>query len=228
MMSDRSISRTTGFLFIAASAAAIIGGSLALPATDGTALDEVSRGQVVTGALIEVVLALSVVAIAVTLYPVLRRTDPGMALGYVAIRTLEAVLVLVGVVSVLVIVSPELGAAIAADPRHGVLVDLREWSFTLGPVLVFSVSAIVLNGLLLRGSLVPRWLAWWGLVGGALLLVRGVVELYDASLAVVVQGLMAAPIGLQEMVLAIWLIVRGFGRVAVRESDARVRAAAGR
>jgi Domain of unknown function (DUF4386) len=225
MMSDRSISRTTGVLFIAASAAAIVGGSLDLPATDGTALGEVSRGAVVTGALVEVVLALSVVAIAVTLYPVLRRTDPGMAVGYVAVRTLEAVFVLVGVLSVLVIVSPELGASVAADPRHGVLVDLREWSFALGPVLIFSVSAVVLNALLLRGALVPGWLAWWGLLGGALLLVRGVVEMYE-PLAVGVQGVLAAPIGLQEMVLAVWLILRGFAHVAVPETTADAKTTA--
>lgn len=227
MWSDRAVARIVGVLFIVASAAAIVGGTLALPATDGTPLSEVSRGQVVTGAVVEVVLALSVVAIAVTLYPVLRRTDEGMALGYVAVRTLEAVFVLVGVLSVLVVVTPELGTTLAADPRHGALVDLREWSFALGPVLVFSVSAVVLNVLLLRGSLVPGWLAWWGLLGGALLLVRGVVEMYDASMAVAVQGLMAAPIGLQEMVLAIWLIVRGFTHATRHEAVPNVPASAG-
>jgi Domain of unknown function (DUF4386) len=216
MMSDRSISRTTGVLFILASAAAIVGGSLDVPATDGTALEKVSRGQVVTGALIEVVLALSVVAIAFTVYPILRRVDPGLALGYVAIRTLEAALVLVAVLSVLVVVAPEAAPAVVADPRHVVLVDVREWGYRLGTIMVFGVSAIVLNGLLIRGRLVPAWLAWWGLLGGVLLLLRGVLEMYDVSMSVAVQGLMAAPIGLQEMVLAVWLIVRGFAHVRTR------------
>jgi hypothetical protein len=55
---------------------------------------------------------------------------------------------------------------------------------------------------------VPRWLAWWGLIGGCLLLLRGVVELYG-SLPPAAQAVCAAPIGVQEMVFAGWLIVRG-------------------
>ncbi len=224
MWSDRAVARIAGVLFILASVAAIVGGSLDLPATDGTSLDEVSRGQVVTGALIEVVLALAVVGIAVTLYPVLRRADPAMALGYVAVRTLEAALVLVAVLSVLVIASPEAGPAVAGDARHTILADTREWSYLLGTLVVFGVSAVLVNTLLLQGRLVPPWLSLWGLAGGVLLLVRGVLEMYDVSLAVVVQGLLAAPIGLQEMVLAVWLIVRGFAATRVERPGVVVEA----
>jgi hypothetical protein len=227
MWSDRAIARIAGVLFIVASVAAIVGGSLDLPATDGTPLAEVSRGQVVTGAVVELLLALAVVGIAVTLYPVLRRTDPGMALGYVAVRTLEAALVLVAVLSVLVVVSPEAGPAVTGDARHRILVDVREWSYLLGTLVVFGVSALLVNTLLLQGRWVPGWLSWWGLAGGGLLLLRGVIEMYDVSLSVVGQVLLAAPIGVQEMVLAIWLIVRGFAHVTPREAAPSVPAGAG-
>ena len=80
--------------------------------------------------------------------------------------------------------------------------------FNVAAVLVFAVSAIVLNGLLLRGGQVPRWLAWWGLAGGCLLLLRGFAELYG-SLPLAAQAVCAAPIGVQEMVFAGWLIVKG-------------------
>lgn len=219
MMSDRASARTAGILFVVASAAAIGGGLLDLAATDGTALGELKAAPVLTGALIELVLALSVVAIAVTLYPVLRRTDEGTALGYVAVRILEAVLILGAVLSVVVVTSLDPGAAGA----HEVLIAAREWTYRLGTLVVFGVSAVILNGLLLRSRLVPAWLSLWGLVGGVLVVLRGVLEVYDVSMSTALLGVLVAPIGLQEMVLAGWLIVRGFAQGSARDVAAPSR-----
>ena len=75
---------------------------------------------------------------------------------------------------------------------------------------MFSLSALILYLLLYQSKLVPTWLSVWSLVGGALLLVRALLEMFGQELSGVVQGVLAAPIGLNEMVLAVWLIVRGF------------------
>lgn len=77
-------------------------------------------------------------------------------------------------------------------------------------MLMFSVSALILYTLLLRASLVPDWLAIWGFAGGLLLLVRTMLEMYGQEFSPVIEGILAAPIGLNEMVLAIWLIAKGF------------------
>ncbi|WP_433383207.1 DUF4386 domain-containing protein [Actinoplanes sp. CA-142083] len=197
MPASTSPARLVGVLFILASVTAIVGGGL------------VATGSEVTGALLEVVLALSVVAIAALLLPILRRSSEGGAVLYAAVRTLEATLILIGIVAALVATSgtdsPELAPTV------------REWAYHLGTVLVFAVSAVVLNALLLRGRLAPPrpalarlappWLAWWGLAGGVLLAARGAIELYG-PLPAAAQAALAAPIGIQEMVFAVWLIAR--------------------
>ena len=87
--------------------------------------------------------------------------------------------------------------------------DARDWSYWIGPMGFFSVSALVLNSPLYQSRLLPRWLAVWGLIGGALLLVSAVLEMYGVDLGKA-QAFFFGPIGRNEMVLAAWLIAKGF------------------
>ncbi|WP_084598691.1 DUF4386 domain-containing protein [Actinoplanes subtropicus] len=210
MPASKTSARLVGVLFIAASATAVAGGSLLLPMRRrGFLTTGGSHAQLVTGALLEVALALAVVAIAALLLPTLRDAGEGWAVLYTAIRTIEGLLVLTGATSALVMTSL-IGSGGPATLGAAVL-QTREWAYHLGTVLVFAASAIVLNALLLRGGRVPRWLAWWGLAGGCLLLLRGVLELYGPRPGAV-QAVCAVPIGVQEMVFAGWLIVKGYRR----------------
>jgi len=200
-------------LFVVATVAAIVGGSLLLPLDEPNYLEAVaaSEAQIVTGALLEMLLVLSVVGIAVLINPVLRQRSEGMALAYVGSRLLEAVLLLAAAISALVVLglSPAGGRADSQAVADVALVT-REWTYLIGSTVMLGVSALILYGLLLAGRLVPMWLSVWGLAGGALILLRGLLEVYGVELSGVVQGLLAAPIGLNEMVLAAWLFVRGF------------------
>jgi hypothetical protein len=217
MSDSKRDARVVGILFIVASVTAIIGGSMAaLPLEDADYLLTIAGQdtQVVSGVLLLVVQTVAVVGIAVLLYPVLRREHTGLALGYVAARTIEGVLVLVGALSVLALVtlSRDQAEAVGAPPLGEVLAAIYDWSYLLGPMLFFSVSA------LLRGRLVPAWLSIWGLAGGLLLLARTIAEMYGADLSGLAQGLLAAPIGINEMVLALWLIIKGFTLTPTRDS----------
>jgi hypothetical protein len=217
----RATARTVGALFIVASATAIAGGTLIDPITEDGADLTALHSQVSTGVLLEVLLALSVLAIAVLLFPVLRAVHEGGALGYAALRTIEGGFVLVATSTAIVAVN--LAETGALDPAGGgtldVLLTSREWAYFTGTMLVFSVSAVVLNALLLATRLVPRWLSGWGLVGGLLLLLRAVLELYGLESSLGLQFLWAAPIALQEMVFAVWLLVRGFDSSGTRVTD---------
>jgi hypothetical protein len=220
-MADRTIAWVTGILFIVASAAAIVGGGLLLPIGKDDYLTKVAdaEGQVVSGALIELVLVLAVIAIAVMLFPVLRRHDEGLALSYVGARTIEGVLLLAASLSALFVLSlsKDYGARGAAgtDPVGESLLSVRDWTYLIGSLVIFGVGALILYSLLYRTMLVPRWLSWWGLIGAALVLARGLVEMYGVEFSGLVQGLLAAPIGINEMVLAVWLIVKGFDPGAI-------------
>jgi hypothetical protein len=226
MCTDRVTARIVGVLFIVGTVTAIVGGALVDSMTESDAVVDVagSKGQIVTGALLEMVLALSVAGIAVMIYPVLKRRDEGLALGYVGVRMLEAVLLLTASISALLLlsVSQDHGEdGTRVQPTSDLVLAAREWTVLIGSMVLLGVGGLILYSLLLRAALVPAWLAMWGLAGAALVLVEGVLEMYQLDLPVFVQAVLTAPIALNEMVLAVWLIVRGFGGPLVAEAPAR-------
>lgn len=213
MNTYRSTAVAVGLLFIVASATAIVGGSLILPIEEAGGLAAVagSEGQVALGVLLELVLVFSVVAIAVLLFPVLRAHGEGLAMGYVGARVLEGVLLLAAAMSARVLLGLTSDAAsVEREVQAGLAVAARHWTYLTGSLLMFGVSATILYTLLWRARLVPAWLSLWGLAGGVLILGRGVLEVGGVEVSGVAQGLLAAPVGLNEMVLAVWLIARGF------------------
>lgn len=216
MFAPKTIARIVGVLFIVASATAIAGGSLLLPLAEPDFLSATAaaEGQIVSGVLLELVLVLSVVGIAVMIYPILRRRDEGLGMAYVGARTLEAVLLLAASVSGLVVLSLARTSEQSTDAGMLALGEsilaTREWTYLIGSLVALGVSAMILNSLLFRARLVPAWLSLWGLAGGGLILLRGVFEMYGGDLNGITQGILAAPIAIQEMVFALWLIIKGF------------------
>ena len=212
----RSTARAIGILFIIASAAAIIGGTLALPATEPDFLSEAagSESRVVIGLILELVLALAVFGMAALFFPILKKQHEGMALGYVATRILEGVLIAAGTVSAALMLALSKGfgpdaTAAGVEPVADVLFAAREWTYWFGPMAVFSVSALILNWLLYRSRVVPAWLSIWGFIGGVLLLISAFLEMFGQALGWW-QTFFTVPIAANEMVLAIWLIIKGF------------------
>ena len=220
-VAHRGTARVVGILFIVATAASIIGGSLVMALLDDPdylVAAAAHEGQIVLGVLLEFILALSVIGIAALLLPVLRPHGEGLAVGYVALRTVEAVFILMASTSALLVLalSQDWGSAggVGVEPVGSALLSARGSTYFVGTMLAFSVSAVLLNALLYRSRLVPAWLSVWGLVGGLLLLVMAVAEVFGVEAPFPLQVL-AAPIGLQEMVLAVLLIWKGFAAPSV-------------
>jgi Domain of unknown function (DUF4386) len=175
--------------------------------------------RIALGALLEVLLAVSGIATAVVFYPVLKRQSESIALGYVAARTVESIIILVGVVAILSVVTlrQDVGGAGATDPATleiagRSLVAFHEWTRLLGPQFCAGFgNGILLGSLLYASGLVPRRMAWLGLVGGPLAVAGGILVLVGASdprSAPLV--LLTALEVLWEASLTIWLIVKGF------------------
>ena len=234
--SHRAAARIVGVLFIVATVTSIIGGSLLLPLDDQNYLIDVAahENQIILGFLLEFILALSVIGIAALLLPVLKPHGEGMAVGYVAVRTVEATFILIASITALVVLalSQDWGSAGGAgvEPVGSALLSAREWALFVGTLVVFGVSAVILNTLLYRSRLVPVWLSLLGLVGGLLLLTSAVVEMfaYGVDAPVALQLLGAAPIALQEMILAVLLIWKGFASSAERDPQSGLGRVAGR
>lgn len=221
MMTDRTTARIVGSLFIVASVAGAVGLAIQQPVLDSSQyLTEAAlkENRVATAALLELIMGVAVVGIAIAIYPVLRRRSERLALGYVAARTIEAVIYVIGsiVLLTLLTVSREFVDAGAPDASHfqtlgGLLLAVRDWGgHGVLDAAVFSLSALILNYALFRARLVPRWLSVWGLAGASSYLAAGVLVIYGLEPLSTTQVVLEAPLGVQEMVLAVWLIVKGF------------------
>lgn len=224
-MADRTTARIIGILFIVATAAGVSAGIVQQPAldvADDLAAVNSFEGTIATGVLLELVMAIAVFGIVVALYPVLRRHSERLAFGFAAARTIEivtyglstvAVLTLIPISSAFVESGRPAGSSYEAAAQA--MLDAREWSNYTFQIIVFALSAVFLNLALSRYRLVPRWLALWGLLAALPYLCVGVLSLYGLEPFSTVQILLVAPLALQEMVFALWLIVRGFTAPAI-------------
>ena len=227
MKTYRKTAVAVGILYILATAMALLDSALTKGVTgaaDHLAELAGSGDRFIAGALLAVASGLCIVVLAGLLFPVLRPRNEGVALAYFGVRILEAVTLIVTAVTTLLLVtvgreSLTSGAAAGSSLRAtaALLQGLHEWAFPLNP-FVFGLGAVLLYSLLYATRLVPRWLSVWGLAGAAAVFAFSLLRFYGKG-----TELLAVPIGVQEMVLAGWLIVKGFDTSAVA-SEAAPRA----
>jgi uncharacterized protein DUF4386 len=173
---------------------------------------------VLVGGFLEVIVALAGIGTAVTLYPVIKRQNEGVALGFAAARVLEAGMIFTGAVSLLSLVTlrQDLGGAAGADTAALVAtgashVAVYNWSFLLGQSLMPGINALLLGSVLYRSKLVPRVIPRLGLIGAPLLIGAVIATLFGgigqySALA----ALAALPVAAWELSLGVWLVVKGF------------------
>jgi hypothetical protein len=167
---------------------------------------------VIVGALLEVIVALAGVGTAVALFPVVKRQNEGVALGFVGSRTLEGAAVIAGVVSLLSLVTlRQAGAGSGALVTGQALVASYNWFFLLGQSLMPVMNALLLGSLLYRSRLVPRILPLVGLLGAPLLLASDLAVLFGLWDRISApSGILALPIAAWEFSLGVYLVVKGF------------------
>jgi hypothetical protein len=167
------------------------------------------------GGLLELIAAAASAGIAISLYPVLRKRSQGLALGAVVFRALEAALYTTGAVITLSLpaVARQHAQATALGPGGiraigDALTGVRENAILAG-VFAFVLGALMYYYVLYRSRLVPRWLSGWGIAAGFLMLIACLSALFSHT-PVTSFTILILPIAVQEMVLAAWLIFRGF------------------
>ena len=174
--------------------------------------------RVLAGGFLELVLVAAIVGTGVTLYPIVRNQSPSVALGYLYTRLLEAVVILVGIVSVLSVVTLRQDLAGAPDTDSPALVTIarslvaiHDWTFLLGPNVLLGTNSLLLAYLMYRARLVPRLIAALGLIGGPLICLSAGAVMFGLYEQVSTVGSLAAlPVFAWEVSLAIYLIVKGF------------------
>ena len=221
MNTNMKTARIVGALFIIATVAYSLSVILLDPILGGS--DYLSRisandNLLIVGALLVLIDAVAVAGIAIVIYPVLRQYNEALALGYVGARIGESVLFSVNVITILTLLtlSQEFVKAGTPDASYfqtlgTVLLAAGNWAYWLGLGLAFALSALILNFILYKSKLIPRWLSAWGLVGAALVFVNYLFE----SFSIDPIEILFLPIAVQEMVFAVWLIVKGFNSSAI-------------
>ena len=220
-----------GVLFIIATVFLFVGEAFYKPilsSPDYLELAYPNRTIVTIGILLEFVCVLAIPLIPVFLYPVLRKYDEALALGYVVFRLLEAV-ILISVAEInklsLIGVSQEYLNQEAVEAAYfqaigGAIQSENYWGDTAGLIyiIVFVVGAFMLYAVLYQSRLVPRWISIWGLLAAVALLIGGLLSVFT-SISPTITLLIILPIAVQEMVMAGWLIVKGFSPSAITSAS---------
>ena len=212
--------RIVGVLFIIGTVAGI----LSLVVT-GSILDDpeylikvsANENQIIIGALLVLIMAFALAMVPVLLFPIFKKYNEALALGAVVFRgALEPVtyIPLVTCWLLLIILSQEYIKAGAPDAFYfqtlgTLLLEAANW-FGYILSIVFSIGALMIYYLFYQTKLIPRWLSVWGLIGAIFYLAQPLLALFGSEL-----DILFAPLALQEMILAVWLIVKGFNSSAI-------------
>ena len=213
MADDQRHGRIFGLLFIATFVTSIAALALFQSVLDDPAAYIAGGGkdnQIYLGAFLEFLLVIANVGTAVVLYPIVRRQNEALAIGYVAARIIESVFIATGIIFVLGVVSIRQDSPDAADLAVS-LAQLKDWTFLLGPGMVVPFgNGLILGYLMYKSGLVPRRMAWLGMIGGPLLLFGNFGVLFDWWDQTGLVSLLVVPEFIWEAFLGIYCAIWGF------------------
>jgi hypothetical protein len=227
MNSYRKTAIIVGILFLVCTAATLLSfpfsGSI-LEDPDYLAKLSNSENMVISGALIEFIWAAACAGIAIGLYPILRRYNGALALGSVGFRLVEGVFVLAGTLSLLALLTLSQEFVGAGAPGVSsfqttgtLLLAVRDWAHNVVSSIAFSLGALTYYYLLYESKLIPRWLSGWGIIGAVMSLGTTLLASFTHSFDMgSVNTYLNIPIGVNELVLAVWLIAKGFSPTGSR------------
>jgi hypothetical protein len=189
--------------------------------------------KIYLGALLELLLIIANIGTAVVIVPIMRRQFEGLAIGYVTARIFECTFILVGIVAMLGIATLQQQNAGAAESTVAyTLAAIKDWSFTFGGGgwVVGWGNGLILGYMMYRTGLVPRRVAWLGLIGGPLLIAAGTAFMFTgnhpSSTLRSLQGIATIPEFAWELFLGVYCTIWGFRRDApILQAEARDRAA---
>ena len=218
MKNNRITAIIVGVLFIIGTASGILSAvftSSILGDPDYLVQVAANETQMITGAFFVLLMGLSLAMVPVMMFPLFKKQNEALALGAVVFRgPLEAAIYILMVVSwlLLIVVSREFASTVDAAQYQALGAVLQQANEMINPVLeiVFSLGALMFYALFYQTRLIPRWLSGWGIIGAIVYLAAGVMALFGIEM-----GFLLALLGVQEMVMALWLIVKGFSPVAL-------------
>jgi hypothetical protein len=230
MNSNRKTAIIVGVLFIAATVTSSLYYVILDPilnAPDYLVKVSENANRIILGVLLYLIDNAAVVAIPIVLFPILKKHNEALALGYVGTRIIESVTVIVGHISLLALLtlSQEYVQAATTNASYfqalgALLLSVIDWSHLLSVEIVFALSPLLLNYLLFKSKLVPRFISVLGLIGAILLLAEGLLGMFGLGPESEI-SIFSLIILVQEMVFAVWLIAKGFNPSGIISGSAK-------
>lgn len=208
----------TGVLFILATVFGAIGALILNPilgAPDYLASIATNQNPIVLGTVLYFAMALCCAGVGLSLFPILRTYSEGVAIGTAGFRILESVMQILGAIFLVFLLALSRQYVAAGSPTSsqfqviGAVIQAgSDWISNSAMLLCWGVAAVMYYSLFYKYRLLPRWISLWGLIGIALTIIVGSLTLFDPKF--VSLQFAFAPIALQEMVMAVWMIVKGY------------------
>jgi hypothetical protein len=229
MNSNRKAAAVAGWLYVLGFVTGILSVAYAVDAPDYLLKAAANANEVMTAAFFHLMMAPAYVGIAIALYPVLRQYHPHLAFGFASFRVIAGGFIILGVVFLLLILTlsqefVRVGATEAAYfETLGVLLQTgRDLVNHIAMILAVSLSGVMYYAMLYQTRLVPRWLSGWGLVGNTLTIFATLLVMFRLIGIITTSYLVLNfPMALQEMVLAVWLIAKGFCQAESLQMDGK-------
>ncbi len=174
--------------------------------------------KILVGVINELAVVATVIGTTVMLFPYLRGWNEHASLGYLCFRFMEAVLITIGIVSILVLLhlSGQYAAGSVDDfsnltPIGLLLQSVYRWTSLLGPNIMLGLNTVLYSYLLFRTKLVPKKLASFGMLTAIMVFIAGILDMFGViGTYSTAKALIALPVGVYEISLAVWLIIKGF------------------
>jgi Domain of unknown function (DUF4386) len=233
---NRKTAVIVGILFIIGTVSGILSGAFTAPIRAGSTYPlnvSASETQWIIGTLFTLLMGLSLAMVPVLLYPIFKKHNEVLALGSVLFRgAIEPIFetLLVTSMFLLLTVSEIYGKTGAADVSNfqtlgSMLIAAGDWIQLINGI-VFSVGTLMIFALFYQTRLIPRWLSGWGFIGAVLYFFAKIVSMFsplhlapDIGVGI---GLLLVPTAIQEMVFAVWMLVKGFNPSAIADLSAKI------
>lgn len=211
-LNTRRQAKITGVMFITATITAIVATVLYVPVlqADFVVQNHVQRNLYIAGGVVELLTVCSIVGTAIMLYPYLKQYSASLAIGYVGFRCLEAILVLLGTLSVFVLTSLNTTSNDSLSVVES-FQSFHNWNAILGPNFMLGINTFIYSWIFLNKKLIPKNLALLGIIGAVLIFFVSILRIFhltdDWSPLVLI---MAFPVFIYEILLAVRLLTKGF------------------
>ncbi len=229
MKTSKKIARITGILFIIATIAGTAGAAALAPIlTDANYLINASTKQsnVIAGVIFTLIMAIAAAGIPITMYPILKRQNKSLAIGYIGARFLEAMFYFAQATLFLTLLTLSREFVAAGTPDNSyfqtlgtLIMAASDWNgHVILDLAVFSVGALILNSMLFKSRFIPRLVSGFGIIGAIMYFIAALLILFGHEPLSTIQIVLSIPLALSELVLALWLIIKGFNQNMIEKN----------